>query len=93
MNNLADKKRYDQSEQQEKGARQDTMRDEIRRTTQVATSRHNGSFVTQLLPRQGMPLFNHSSPDHLTNSRVIISITLFVLGDTNYSKRHITIFM
>ena len=47
MNNLADRKCSGQFEQQEKGARQGTLRDEVRRTTQEAASSHNGSLCAQ----------------------------------------------
>jgi hypothetical protein len=61
MNNLADKKRSGQSEQQEKGARQGTLRDEIRRTAQDGASSHNGSLRAQQSHRR--------VTDHLTNTR------------------------
>lgn len=60
MNNLADKKRSGQSEQQEKGARQGSLRDEIRRTVQDGSSSHNGSLRAQQS--------HHRVTDHLTNT-------------------------
>jgi hypothetical protein len=69
MNNLADKKRSGQSEQQEKGARQGTLRDEIRRTAQDGASSHNGSLRAQQSHRR--------VTDHLTNTRLYKEVKRF----------------
>jgi hypothetical protein len=70
MNNLADKKRSGQSEQQEKGARQGTLRDEIRRTAQDGASSHNGSLRAQQSHRR--------VTDHLSNTRLYKEVWLLL---------------